>query len=191
MNSSTGTLDESSRQVSAAAAELSAHPERPIESWGPDSKMRKFSNAVLFLQILAFAAVVPYLLRLKLTKVGGLLEPRKIPAVVPEDRVRKITGYIETAIRHGRPFVRRGCLTRGLTRYFFLRRAGIDVALCFGMGRLDGGFMGHCWLVKDGEPFLESEYPRPLYKEMYRISRPGSQASLCMEPSGNGRLPNV
>jgi hypothetical protein len=70
--------------------------------------------------------------------------------------------------------VRRGCLTRGLTRYYFLRRAGMDIALCFGMGRRNGEFMGHCWLVKDNEPFLEAEDPRPLYTVMYRISRAGA-----------------
>ena len=98
--------------------------------------MRHISNAFLFLRIFAFAAVVPYLLRLKLRKVGSILEPGRNSVPVPEDSVQKITGYVETAIRRGQPFVRRGCLTRELTRYYFLRRAGMDVALCFGMGLL-------------------------------------------------------
>jgi transglutaminase superfamily protein len=152
--------------------------------------MRHISNAVLFLRIFAVAAAVPYLMRLKLPKVGGVLEPGRDPVAVPEDRVRKITGFVERAIRHGKPLVRQGCLTRGLTRYYFLRRAGMDVALCFGMGRLDKGFMGHCWLVKDGEPFLETVDPRTLYAEMYRISRAGSHASRLAAASGFGRFAN-
>ena len=152
--------------------------------------MRRLSNTFLFLRIFTFAAAVPYLLRLKLSRVGSILEPGKSPVPVQEDSVRKITAYVETAIRRGQPFVRRGCLTRGLTRYYFLRRAGMDVALCFGMGRLDKEFMGHCWLVKDGEPFLEPEDPRPRYAEMYRISSAGSPAG---NPDGAvlfGSVPN-
>jgi hypothetical protein len=146
--------------------------------------MRHISNAVLFFRIFVFAAAVPYLLRLKLSRVGGVLEPGGIPVALREDRVRKITGYVEIAIRRGTPLVRHGCLTRGLTRYYFLRRAGMDVALCFGMGHLDKGFMGHCWLVKDGEPFLEVEDPRPRYAEMYQISRMGGRA--CSPAGANG-----
>ena len=74
------------------------------------------------------------------------------------------------AIRAGRPLVRPGCLTRGVTRYYFFRRDGMDVSLCFGMGKFDEEFVGHCWLVKDGVPFMEPRDPRPLYTEMYRIS---------------------
>ena len=75
---------------------------------------------------------------------------------------------------HGQPFVRRGCLTRGLTRLF--SEAGRDgCRAVFGMGRLDKEFMGHCWLVKDGEPFLETETPQTRYAEMYRISPTGSR----------------
>jgi hypothetical protein len=75
------------------------------------------------------------------------------------------------ALRVGRPLVRRGCLTRGITLYYFLRRAGADVRLCFGLGAVDGGdgFDGHCWLVLAGEPYLEPRDPRPLYTEMYRF----------------------
>jgi hypothetical protein len=66
----------------------------------------------------------------------------------------------------------------------------MDVALCFGMGRLDKGFMGHCWLVNNGDPFLEVEDPRPRYVEMYRISRDGGRASTLGTASGPGRLSN-
>ena len=139
-------------------------------------KLRFVSDAALFLRVFAFAAIVPYLLRLKLSSVARVLEPNTDPSAVPEDKVRRIASYVETAIRHGKPFVRPGCLTRGLTRYYFLRRAGMDVTLCFGMGRHDKEFIGHCWLVNNGKPFLEAEDPRLLYAEMYRISREGGRA---------------
>jgi hypothetical protein len=138
-------------------------------------KLRFVSHAALFLRVFAFAAIVPCLLRLKLSSVARSLEPDTDPSAVEEDKVQRIASCVETAIRHGKPFVRPGCLTRGLTRYYFLRRAGMDVTLCFGMGRHDREIIGHCWLVRDGEPFLEAQDPRPLYVEMYRISREGGR----------------
>ena len=184
-------LDESLERVETAA--IARDPERSIEPSRPSSIVRSISHAVLFLRIFIFAAAVPYLLRLKLPRVARVIEPGTDPRPVPEDRVRRITAYLETAIRRGSPLVRRGCLTLGLTRYYFLRRSGMDVALCFGMGRLarlNREFMGHCWLVKDGEPFLELEDPRSLYAEMYRISPANRRASAPAEANEPRRVAN-
>jgi hypothetical protein len=65
--------------------------------------------------------------------------------------------------------VRTGCLTRGITLFWFLRRAGVDVELTFGVDpvALDGE--GHCWLTLDGEPFLEKVDPRARFTETYRL----------------------
>jgi len=149
--------------------------------------MPSIPDAILFLRIFAFAAAVPYLLRLKLSRVGDVLENGRVTAPVSPERVDKIAAYVETAIQRGQPLVRPGCLTRGLTRYYFLRRAGMEVALCFGMGRRNNEFMGHCWLLKDGEPFLETEDPRPLYTVMYRISRVGASPTAT---TGSGGFPD-
>ena len=130
---------------------------------------RSIPDVFLFFQILFFAAVVPFLVRLKLSRLKALLEPR-IPSSADRNRVEQIAEYVEMAIREGRPLVRPGCLTRGVTRYYFFRRDGIDVSLCFGMGQVKGEFVGHCWLVKDEVPFMETRDPRPLYAEMYCIS---------------------
>src|SRR5580658_7921386 len=130
---------------------------------------RSIPDAFLFFQVLFFAAAVPFLLRLKLARVEALLQPR-IPRSADQDRIERIVKYVEIAIREGHPLVRQGCLTRGLTRYYFFRREGLNVSLCFGMGQVKEEFVGHCWLLKDGVPFLEARDPRPLYTEMYRIS---------------------
>ena len=153
-------------------------------------KLRFVSKAALFLRVFTFAAVVPYLLRRKISSVARALEPGTAPAAVPEEKVHRIVSYVEMAIRHGKPFVRPGCLTRGLTRYYFLRRAGLDVTLCFGMGRHDTEVLAHCWLVKNGEPFLEVKDPRPLYVEMYRISLEGGRAPAFANPCQSPTLSN-
>jgi hypothetical protein len=145
---------------------------------------RSISDVFLFLQVLFFAAAVPFLLRLKLSRVKALLEPR-ILSSADRDRVEQIAEYVEMAIRVGRPLVRPGCLTRGVTRYYFFRRDGVDVSLCFGMGQVKEEFVGHCWLVKGGVPFMETQDPRPLYAEMYRISGAARRGGI---PSGKTEL---
>lgn len=147
-------------------------------------RKRSIPDVFLFFQVLFFAAAVPFLLRLKLSRVKALLEPRN-PSSADRDRVEQITEYVEMAIRKGRPLVRPGCLTRGVTRYYFFRRDGMDVSLCFGMGQVKEEFVGHCWLVKDGVPFMETRDPRPLYAEMYRISGTARRGVI---PSGKNKL---
>jgi hypothetical protein len=145
---------------------------------------RSIPDVFLFFQVLLFAAAVPFLLRLNLSRLETLLEPRARSSV-DRNRVEQITEYVEKAIRAGRPLVRPGCLTRGVTRYYFFRRDGLDVSLCFGMGQINGEFVGHCWLVRDGAPFMEKRDPRPLYTEMCRIS---GTALRSMVHSGKSEL---
>lgn len=145
---------------------------------------RSISDVFLFFRVLLFAAAVPFLLRLKLSRLQTLLEPR-IPSAADQERIEQIIEYVEMAIHAGRPLVRPGCLTRGVTRYYFFRRIGQDVSLCFGMGQVEEKFVGHCWLVRDGAPFLETRDPRPLYAEMYRISATSHRSAM---PSGKSEL---
>ena len=152
--------------------------------------MQAVSDAFLFLRVFLFAAAVPYLMRFKLARLAAVLEPRWEPVPIDPNRVRKIAAYVQAAIERCRPLVRPGCLTLGLTRYYFFRRAGLDVSLHFGMGRIgkDKEFVGHCWLVRGGVPYLEKQDPRPLYVEMYRISRRDSRKSMQAGATRLGRL---
>lgn len=176
---------------------LPVQVEGPCDDQNPNAaaeaglKMSPVSKAFLFVRVFLFAAAgVPSLMRLKVVRTAAILEPGWEPQAVDPDLVKKIVAYVETAIRRGGPLVRCGCLTRGLTRYYFLRRAGLDVSLHFGMGRSGKGreSVGHCWLMRDGEPYLEGEDPRPLYIEMYRVSRVGSPKPGGSEAIGLGRL---
>jgi hypothetical protein len=152
--------------------------------------MSKLFKAVLFLRVFLFAAAVPFLLRLKIARVAAVLEPGQEPHAVDPDLVKKILAYVESVIQRGRPLIRPGCLTRGLTRYYFLRRAGLDVSLHFGMSHAGNRkeFVGHCWLVRQGQPYLEKEDPRPLYVEMYHISREDSRKPVTTGAIGLGGL---
>jgi len=133
-------------------------------------------------RVLAFAAVVPLLLRRRIDRLGPLLEPRQAPppAPPPPEVVRALVARIDRLLQAGRPLVRSGCLTRGLTLYYFLRRAGADVSLRFGvdvLGRVEGDFSGHCWVMYGGEPLAEKRDPRPLFAETFRIPAAGRRGA--------------
>jgi hypothetical protein len=124
----------------------------------------------LFLYLSAFAAAVPPLMRLPLPRVATLLTrpPRRRRAT--DSEIEVLERLITLAPRVGRPVVKSGCLTRGVTLYWFLRRAGLDVELRFGLDPSEAeDTEGHCWLALDGEPFLERVDPRPRFVELYRL----------------------
>lgn len=123
-------------------------------------------------RVLLFALSVPLLVRRGPERMARLLEPATPPPPAADPRAAEaLARRIDRWLRAGWPLVRRGCLTRGITQYRFLRRAGFDVSLRFGIGEVNGRFEGHCWLVRDGRPFLETRDPRPIYTEMWRIGR--------------------
>jgi transglutaminase superfamily protein len=121
-------------------------------------------DAWLLLQIVVFASGVPVLMRLPLNRVKRILRPAPRSATASPQHLLALLDLVFSAMRHLRPT----CLTRGVTRCYFLRRAGFDVELAFGMSPTTA-VGGHCWLVRDGLPFLESRDPRAMFAEMFRV----------------------
>ena len=130
--------------------------------------LREPRELIRALPVLAFAAVVPLLLRLPLPRLSSVLEPQRARRSDAE-RQRWLEAHIDDVLAAGHPVVRPGCLTRGLTLYWFMSRAGADVHLQFGMGRPAGELEGHCWLVRNGEPYLEKVDPRAVFAPTYTI----------------------
>jgi hypothetical protein len=146
------------------------------------SEVRTPADAFLIAQVLVIAAVVPVLMRFPLKRLQDLLEPSGARPEPDAAREHHVLALVSLVLDCGRHVLRPTCLTRGITRYFALRRAGVDVALAFGLGQGTGDKVdGHCWLVRDGEPFLETRDPRGVFTEMYRMSRgsPGAVARSC------------
>jgi Transglutaminase-like superfamily len=132
-------------------------------------KWNTIGDLMLFFAIFLFSAMVPLLMRVNIRRVGRWLEPRK-PGPAPDpERVRQIVAYLDAAIGLGQPLIRPGCLTLGIARYFFLRRAGLDVSLLFGTGKPDDAFAAHCWLMRDGRPYLEKTPPEPMFQAIFRF----------------------
>ena len=127
-------------------------------------------EAARMVHVAVVAALVPLIVRLPLPRQEALLMPRRRPSYDPL-KVDWLAVNVDRVLARSHPVVRTGCLTRGLTHFYFLRRAGVDVDLRYGLGEIDGRIEGHCWLVRDGEPFLEREDPRGRYTETYSIPR--------------------
>lgn len=128
-------------------------------------------SRLLHVRVLLFGLAVPFLVRRGPERMARLLEPASRPSPQAADpaAAEVLAHRIDRTLRAGWPLVRRGCLVRGITRYRFLRRAGFDVSLRFGIGEVNGRFEGHCWLVRDGRPFLEKRDPCEVYTEIWRI----------------------
>jgi Transglutaminase-like superfamily len=122
-----------------------------------------------FTEVCVFAAAVPAMTRLPLPRLAALLtRPSQLRAPQPAeiDRLERVT---RLAPRILRPLVRTGCLTRGLTLFWFLRHAGVDVELRFGLDAEAGRPTdAHCWLTLDGEPYLEQQ-ELSRFAELYRL----------------------
>ena len=119
----------------------------------------------LFARLCAFAAAAPLIMRLPLPRVRALLvrSPRAQIHAAPE----RISRLVALAGQAAHPVVGTGCLPRGVTLFWFLRRAGVDVELRFGIDPAAGAD-AHCWLALAGEPYLE-RVDVTRFTELYRL----------------------
>jgi hypothetical protein len=146
------------------------------------SRLRSPGQWCLFLRVLTFAAAVPLLFNLRLSVLSRVLERRIQSARQRRNNSLKseqILRCVDIAMSAGRPLVRPRCLIRAVTLYYFLRCSGMDLALCFGAASKHGRLVeaaGHCWLTKDGEPFLEERDPRAGFVPIYCL--PGSRSGV-------------
>jgi hypothetical protein len=146
-----------------------------LSSSGSDARLRRTPPFLLLLRLTAVAMAAPQLARMSLPRLQRVLEPRS-PSGAGDSAGTVIDEYgrwVDAIVRRGRPLVRSGCLIRGITLYYGLRRAGVDVALCFGMGSDDGRRVGHCWIALDGAPMLEAFEPATKFAMVARLSRAG------------------
>jgi hypothetical protein len=127
-------------------------------------------DVILMLRIFSFYVVVnPILHKISLRSLANFLEPLSPPATPDLNKAARINEYINALVKVGRPLIPSRCFTRGTMLYYFLRRSGLKVNLVFGVEKKGAAFMGHCWLERDGVPYLEVNDPRKVYIPMYTI----------------------
>lgn len=132
-------------------------------------ELRGARDAVLFVRVSAFAASVPLLLRLSLPRQAAVLRRAGRRSSTARATIERLPELVGLAHRAWHPLVRPGCLTRGMTLLWFLRRAGHEVELCFGLDVEGDHPEGHCWLMRGGEPLLERADQLARFVEIYRL----------------------
>lgn len=118
----------------------------------------------------ALVLATPLLTRLRprwLCRILPLLASRA--GRVGRRDTRAAIARVERALSIAARVQRQTCLTRGVSRFVVLRRAGLPVELVFGLGSRDGDYAGHCWLELEGAPYLEGEDPRRIFPEVLRV----------------------
>ena len=109
-------------------------------------------------------------MRFPIDRLGRWLEPSCTPPTEPSSQdVNVLVTAIDGWLARVTPPLRSTCVIRGLTRYRYLRLAGANVALRFGVGLLNGNIEAHCWLTYRGEPLGERRDPRGVFTEMWVI----------------------
>ena len=126
---------------------------------------RRRAGPLLVLRAALAELVTPLLMRLPTRRIEAVLGRLGPPQ--PEERAEEVLDAVERAFRF-HP-VGRTCLTRGVPLCYLLRRSGFDVTLAFGVGPQSGEWEGHCWLVRDGKPYLEKVDPQEHFAEMLTI----------------------
>jgi len=130
------------------------------------ANIRSGADVWLLLQVFSVITILPLMLRYySITRLLQILTPKRTLPVssMQEEYTRKLVKYTDYILRRRVWVYRQNCLRRALVLYHFLRSAGIDVQILFGVRRNiqhshDGAgnhLDGHAWLVCQGQPFLE------------------------------------
>ncbi len=112
----------------------------------------------LFREMRDFARNLPAVLKSPLPVAMQQITPMPHPPGGSEDAVRVLADLTALLDRRSPLGL---CLRRSLTRYHFLRRAGVPVVMRFGAkfvgGKPDREITGHAWLTLDGHPYHEMD----------------------------------
>ncbi|MCI0398579.1 MAG: lasso peptide biosynthesis B2 protein [Chloroflexi bacterium] len=113
----------------------------------------------LLQEMRAFVRQLPDRMRVPLPEVMAQLTAEDSPARPEKEQERVIRDLADLATLLERRSPLGVCLRRSLTRYYFLRRAGLPVAVHFGArfvdGKPDRAITGHAWLTLDGKAYYE------------------------------------
>jgi Transglutaminase-like superfamily len=126
------------------------------------------SKRMELLQALLVASTSPLLTRLPPERLARTLEPRRVAS----SQRAGAPATVERALSLTSRFISHTCYTRGITRYSLLRRSGYGVSLVFGIDPESEPPDGHCWIVMNDEPYLESIDPTERFTTVWSIGRP-------------------
>ena len=147
-----------------------------------------FEDVWFFTQIFFLVTLLPVMLKLfSLPRLMKMFTPRDLKVYESFDieelkcKVIKFTDYVLS-----RKYVKGKniCLRRSLVLYYFLRKLGNNVTICFGvrynemqpLSSTQKKLEGHAWLLYHGEIFLErNAEATKTYKMTYSFPKVGKQ----------------
>ena len=113
----------------------------------------------LFVKMRAFIRELPRKLQSPLPEaMRELLSAEELAQPIPHsaETIRRLVDLAILLNRQAEPGL---CMRRSLTRFYFLRQAGVPVQVCFGARLVDEDharrLSGHAWLMLDGKPYHE------------------------------------
>lgn len=130
---------------------------------------RTAMSRLLYARVYAFLVAARLLQRLPPRRLPLVLEPRRPRPHPDERRAREAADAVTTLLATRRPFLPTGCLPQGLALFYFLRRAGLDVGLTFGVSTATDPPSAHCWLTRDARPYLEKVDPTEHFVAIWSI----------------------
>src|SRR3954453_14460245 len=98
---------------------------------------RRPRGGARMLSVAAFPTAAPRLARLPLPRQEALLMPRRRRRY-DAARAEWVASNVDRVLAASHPVVRTRRPPRGLTPFYFLRRAGVDVKLSHGLGEING-----------------------------------------------------
>ena len=140
------------------------------------NKLRGLSHwerRLLFESALLLPLVHAGLLVLGYSRLRGIIEKwtqlkhGETPVAEGEQLQRgcEIARIVSIAAEHG--FYRATCLRRSLLTWWFLRRAGMQSTICFGVWISGGTLEGHAWVEHNGVIINDSPRICALYQSLY------------------------
>lgn len=105
----------------------------------------------------AYLAVSVLARLLALPRAFAMLSPRVSSREEDARRIAVIVNALDTLLTARVPFIRPQCWRRAVVLHRFLRGAGVDTVIVFGV-RTDGGrtVEAHAWVERGGRPYAEA-----------------------------------
>ncbi len=153
------------------------------------ANFNSFEDVELFIQIFLLASVLPFLIKLlSLPRLMKLLTPndaKVLKSSNPEGTKEKTVKYTDYILSHNLWIYKAICWKRALVLYHFIRKAGVNVQICFGVRLPNIGakdeLEGHAWLIYNGEIILERDIEMTkTYKATY--SYPVIDGEIIQDP---------
>lgn len=127
-----------------------------------------FRMASAYLAVSAAARLLP------LPRAFALLSPPLATMGSLDEGIGRIVNALDVLLAAQVPFIHPQCWRRAALLHRFLRRAGVDTIIVFGV-RTEGGetVKAHAWIERDGQPFAESA-PTTGYRRVFQF--PGDRS---------------